>query len=82
MSKYNFPYLEFMKNPAWSVIQKALNELEYNDDIALYTAKKYITGYLVQSLFKADIIENEPIKKISPIAFPPVDSEEFDPTDL
>jgi hypothetical protein len=46
----DFPYREFMSHPAWKVLDKALGELEANDDVEVTTASRYVVGFLIKSL--------------------------------
>ena len=47
------PYEKYKDNPAWPVIEKALNELEENQDIAFQTVPDNVVGYIVRRLDEA-----------------------------
>lgn len=49
-------YEAFRSHPAWSALEKALVALAANDDVELRTAKRYVVGYLLDSLDKKHLL--------------------------
>ena len=47
------PYDKYKENPAWPVIEKALNDLVENQDIIFQTVPDYVIGYIVKKLEEA-----------------------------
>ena len=47
------PYDKYKENPAWTVIEKALNDLVENQDIIFQTVPDYVIGYIVKKLEEA-----------------------------
>ncbi len=47
------PYDKYRTKPAWTVIEKALNELVDNQDIIFQTIPDYVIGYIVKKLEEA-----------------------------
>ena len=54
------PYDEYKTNPAWSVGEKALDELVDNQDIVFQTVPDYVIGYIVKKLEES---KKRPIRK-------------------
>ena len=54
------PYDEYKMNPAWSVVEKALDELVDNQDIVFQTVPDYVIGYIVKKLEES---KKRPIRK-------------------
>ena len=52
----NHPYTEFERSRLWLVMEKAVSELEENNDIRLTTAPEYVIGYFCKQLSEADLI--------------------------
>jgi hypothetical protein len=44
------PYAEYENTQLWIVIDKSLSVLEYNQDIKLTTARKYVIGYICKQI--------------------------------
>lgn len=44
------PYDEYKKSSVWSIIEKAIDDLVDNQDLALTTQKNYVVGYIVKQL--------------------------------
>ncbi len=59
------PYTKFQKTEIWKVIEKALLDLETNQDLKINAPIEYLVGYLGQQLSKNGFI------------IQPTDSEEF-----
>ena len=53
-------YDEYKENPAWPVIETALNELVDNQDIVFQTLPYYVIGYIVKKLEES---KKRPIRK-------------------
>ena len=49
----DFPYRQLLTHPSWAVLEKAIEELELNNDLELHTASRYIVGFLIQQLTTA-----------------------------
>ncbi len=49
----DFPYKDLIDHPLWSVIDKALDDLIKNKDVLVSTPRKYVIGYLLQSILEA-----------------------------
>ena len=54
------PYDEYKTTPAWSVVEKALDELVDNQDIVFQTVPDYVIGYIVKKLEES---KKRPIRK-------------------
>ena len=52
----DFPYKPLISHRAWQILDEAISELESNDDLELHTDKKYVIGYLVQTLLEAGLL--------------------------
>ena len=52
----NHPYLEFENTSVWTILEKAINELEGNKDLKLTTPKEYVIGYVCKQLTEADVL--------------------------
>ena len=50
----------YKTNPAWSVVEKALDELVDNQDIVFQTVPDYVIGYIVKKLEES---KKRPIRK-------------------
>lgn len=46
----NHPYIEFENTPLWKAIDRAVAELERNQDVQLRTTREHFIGYLCQQL--------------------------------
>ena len=44
------PYIEYENTPIWIVIDKAIYELEENQDVKLSTAREYVIGYICKQI--------------------------------
>ena len=53
-------YDEYKTNPAWSVVEKALDEVVDNQDIVFQTVPDYVIGYIVKKLEES---KKRPIRK-------------------
>jgi cystathionine beta-lyase/cystathionine gamma-synthase len=51
-----FPYAPLTSHPAWDALDKAIADLEANDDLTLQTAREYAVGYIVQALVKSGLV--------------------------
>jgi hypothetical protein len=49
-------YLEFRDYPAWTVVDRAINDLIENQDIDETTVHELIVGYIVKSLVEAGVL--------------------------
>ena len=47
------PYADMMALPEYAVLDQAIEDLIENKDIVLQTPKRYVVGYLVSALKKA-----------------------------
>ncbi len=56
-----FPYSQFAKTKLWKAIDKAIADLEKNQDLELTTNRKYVVGYLCKS-----ITDQKSISKTTP----------------
>ena len=54
------PYDQYKENPAWPVVEEALNELVDNQDIVFQTVPDYVIGYIVKKLEES---KKRPIRK-------------------
>jgi pyrrolidone-carboxylate peptidase len=54
------PYDKYKENPAWPVVEEALNELVDNQDIVFQTVPDYVIGYIVKKLEES---KKRPIRK-------------------
>ena len=48
--KSKHPYEEFENSELWNIIEKALNDLVENQDIALNTRKEYVIGFFCKNI--------------------------------
>ena len=53
-----FTYKEYRKLKAWKIIEKALEELEENQDIKITTMRDLVIGYIVKGLERNDLLKN------------------------
>ena len=58
-------YVEFENTAVWTVVKKAINELERNKDLKLTTPDEYIIGYICKQLVNNNILESSATKKHS-----------------
>lgn len=49
-----FPYEKYQDSKLWCTVQKALNDLVDNNDLALCTNRDYVVGYLVKMILDAN----------------------------
>ncbi len=61
-STYSHPYVGFEGTPAWSAIDKALQELAGNRDLIETTKHEYIVGFLCKSL--AESVDEAPTPEV------------------
>ena len=59
----NHPYVEFEKTPLWKTLEKAISDLQENQDVKLTTAQQYVIGYLCKQLVKRKLVAATAIKK-------------------
>lgn len=59
------PYVEFEKTPLWKTLDKAISDLQKNQDFKLTTAQQYVVGYLCKQLVKRKLVVATAIKKKS-----------------
>jgi hypothetical protein len=57
------PYEQFEKTPLWRAINKAVADLERNQDVELRTAREHFIGYLCQQLSAGGIVTEGSILK-------------------
>ena len=56
--KHEHPYQQFEGTPLWEVIEKAVTDLEENQDLNLTTAPVYVIGYICKELAEQGISVN------------------------
>lgn len=49
------PYKKFEDTPLWKVVEKAINDLEENQDLEVTTGPEYVIGYICESLAEAGV---------------------------
>ena len=54
------PYKELESLVVWRTIDKAISDLEENQDLALKTPREYIVGYLCKSLIEGYSVDDDP----------------------
>jgi hypothetical protein len=52
-AKVEFAYEKYQSHPLWPVVEKAIRDLQVNQDIDLTTAPGYVVGYLVNKIINA-----------------------------
>ena len=59
--KKNLPYSQFAETKLWKVVDKAIADLEKNQDLELRTNRKYVIGYLCEKVSGQKIVfKNKP----------------------
>jgi hypothetical protein len=53
------PYKEFESLVVWKTIDKAIAELEENQDLVLKTPREYVIGYLCKTLIEGYSVEDD-----------------------
>lgn len=53
------PYKEFEGLVIWQAIEKAVSELEQNNDLVISTAKEYVVGYLCKSIVEGYSVDTD-----------------------
>jgi hypothetical protein len=48
--KNEFPYKKYQSHPLWPEVERAIHDLQVNQDIDLTTAPGYVVGYLVMKI--------------------------------
>jgi len=65
MNNSKHPYVEFENTQLWHVIEKAISDLEANQDLRLTTLREYIVGYICKQLnderLLRDTFQTDPI---------------------
>ena len=56
------PYTSYETTRAWSVVEKAIDDLIANRDIKETTNRSYIVGYLVQQLVEKRVVSTEAVE--------------------
>ncbi len=51
------PYQKFENTKLWQVIEKAISDLEENQDLKLTTLKEYVVGYICNQLTEERLVE-------------------------
>ena len=49
------PYRKFEGTPIWSVVERAIKDLEENQDLKLLTPPSYVVGYICEQLIETGI---------------------------
>lgn len=57
------PYTAYARTPIWQVVEKAIDDLVENGDLAELTRREYIVGYLTKQLAERDLAA-EPFQEI------------------
>ncbi len=49
------PYKDFENSDLWNSLDKALVELEENQDVQITTAREYVVGYICKHLLEKEV---------------------------
>ena len=55
------PYDKYRIKKEWKSISKAINDLEKNNDLKLFTPTDYVTGYICNEIFKRKTIKKKQV---------------------
>lgn len=57
------PYTEYENTPLWRAIEKAIRDLEENQDFQLTTPLHYVVGYLCKQVSRKKLVTPNALKK-------------------
>ena len=58
----NHPYIEFENTPAWATLERAIVELEENQDLKLTELHEYVVGYICKQLADKKLLTQSAIE--------------------
>jgi hypothetical protein len=57
------PYIDFERTPLWRAIDRAVSDLEGNQDLKLTELREYIVGYICKQLKRRKLVTERALSK-------------------
>ena len=57
------PYVEFERTPLWRAIDRAVSDLEENQDLNLTELREYVVGYICKQLKRRKLVNETALSK-------------------
>jgi hypothetical protein len=57
------PYVEFERTPLWRAVDRAVADLEENQDLELTGLREYVVGYICKQLKRRKLVNEAALSK-------------------
>ena len=57
------PYVEFEHTPLWRAVDRAVSDLEENQDLKLTELREYVVGYICKQLKRRKVVNESALSK-------------------
>ena len=57
------PYVEFERTPLWRAVDRAVSDLEGNQDLKLTEHREYLVGYICKQLKRRKVVNETALSK-------------------
>jgi hypothetical protein len=57
------PYVDFERTPLWRAVDRAVSDLEENQDLKLTELREYVVGYLCKQLKRRRLVNEAALLK-------------------
>ena len=57
------PYVEFERTPLWRALDRAVSDLEENQDLKLTELREYVVGYICKQLKRRKLVNETALSK-------------------